>query len=83
MAEQRGNDRRTGQSDQEGDTPIHIPTRPLQQPAEDAADARDAAVGQHQHGRREPDDQAASEGRTRREMREVNRHEGRSGTEVN
>lgn len=73
-AERRRQHRRADQSGQEGQAPRRVAARPLQQSAQDAADAGNAAIEQHQHRRRRADGQSAEQGGAGGEVREIDRH---------
>jgi hypothetical protein len=73
-SEQQVDKRRTDQAQHERGLPPHVaPGRP-QQPANDAADARDTPVQQREHRRRNSDEHAASQRGPRREGTPVDGH---------
>src|SRR5262245_61797986 len=67
--------RRREQSHHEGNPPTDVPARRTQQPAEYAADARDAPVDQHERCNGGADHQAAGQRAPGSEMRPVDCHE--------
>ncbi|SPC06462.1 hypothetical protein CO2235_U590038 [Cupriavidus oxalaticus] len=73
-AKQAGDNRDTDEAGKEGKAPGHVMAWQAQQAADDAADACDSAIEQHQHGCRSANEDASCHGLPRREVGKVNQH---------